>query len=322
MKQRVSLLFLLFFAAPAFSSSNNAPPPVSMPAPEAIPLRAEYHYRLSGSARPFVFFWISRDNVGGGRMTWRQAADGTRSLELLMGSDPARAPFHTNRWGYIREVVRGQDAELVAVKSDIEEDTIEQARASSLNGHNDRLIEFIRDDVSAGGVQSWSTVADIQRDGVSYRDLGFVLGRMGSVDSWEERHLDKRPPETRPGFLVSFTELMQATVDSLESGTPAVHGRTEGPIGYIHRAKLYQLRQENIELRRTIELGGRKYERAIHSRFQIRNTVTGDTSTFVVTYGTEGALAAVPIQIVYQPRWWLRTELTLDDRGNDAPRGS
>jgi hypothetical protein len=31
-----------------------------------------------------------------------------------------------------------------------------------------------------------------------------------------------------------------------------------------------------------------------------------------VTYGLDDAMAAVPVRITYQPRWWLRTQLTLD----------
>jgi hypothetical protein len=328
MKQRVLFLFpllgsitLLARSAPTSDVSSPAaaadsPPPIALPAPEAIPLLAEYQYRLSGGARPFVVFWINRDNVGGGRMTWRRAADGTLSLELLTGSDPARAPFHTNRWGYVREVVRGQDAELIAVKSDIEEETIEQARAG-VKRQNDRLIEFIRERVTARDAHSWSAVEDIERDGVSYRDLEFVLGHLSSVASWQERHLEKRPPDARSGFLVAFTELMRAGVEQLRTGQ-ARDGHPD-PIAYIHRAKLYELRQANIELRQNLDLGGRRYARALQSRFQIRNAATGETSPFTVTYGADGALAAVPLQLAYQPRWWLRTELTLDDTLNFSP---
>src|SRR5262249_47790393 len=128
---RIPAVVVLLLVTAASVLSDGLPPgrEETLPSLERIPLVTEHHYRLSGAARPLLF-WISRDNVGGGRMTWRQAPDGTVSLELLMGSDPARAPFKTNRWGYIREVVRGDSAELVAVKSETEEETIDQARAS------------------------------------------------------------------------------------------------------------------------------------------------------------------------------------------------
>lgn len=41
---------------------------------------------------------------------------------------------------------------------------------------------------------------------------------------------------------------------------------------------------------------------------------TGKTSgEFTAIHGMTGELAAVPLRLVYQPRWWLRTELVVDD---------
>src|SRR5215471_2398561 len=106
----VVLLFAGVLVLPLVASQSAASGPASsgsvhtLPEPHELPVIAEHHYRLSGSARPFLF-WITRDNVGSGRMTWRRAADGTLGFELLMGSDPSRAPFKANKWGYIREVV-------------------------------------------------------------------------------------------------------------------------------------------------------------------------------------------------------------------------
>jgi hypothetical protein len=142
---------------------------------------------------------------------------------------------------------------------------------------------------------------------------------MAGVEGWQERHLARRPTGTRSGFLAAFTELMQARVDNLSAGVAATRNGRADAIGYIHRAKLYELRQDNVELRRDLDLGGRRYARALQGRFQTRNVATGETSPFIVTYGTDGALAAVPLQIAYQPRWWLRTELTLDATSNFSP---
>jgi hypothetical protein len=37
-----------------------------------------------------------------------------------------------------------------------------------------------------------------------------------------------------------------------------------------------------------------------------------------MTYGTEGPLAEVPLRVIYQPRWWMQIELTIDDAGEIA----
>src|SRR2546422_3770649 len=117
--------------SPATDRNETRRPPDdgSLPLVDTLPIVSDHRYRASGAIRPFVLFWISRDNVGGARITRRRSADGTFSLEMLTGSDPERAPFRTNRWGYIREVVRGAAAELVAVKTQTEEESIEAARA-------------------------------------------------------------------------------------------------------------------------------------------------------------------------------------------------
>ena len=38
-----------------------------------------------------------------------------------------------------------------------------------------------------------------------------------------------------------------------------------------------------------------------------------------MTYGTTGQLAGVPIHAAYQPHWWLKVELTLDDNIDVPP---
>ena len=57
---------------------------------------------MLAKVRPLLF-WISKDDVGGARVSWRGDADGAFGLDLLIGSDPARAPRQINRWG--RELV-------------------------------------------------------------------------------------------------------------------------------------------------------------------------------------------------------------------------
>jgi len=70
-----------------------------------------FEYRVSGKIRPLVLFWIERENVGRASITWICNADGWDGVELLVGSDPARA-MGVNRWGYYREERRGGHARI------------------------------------------------------------------------------------------------------------------------------------------------------------------------------------------------------------------
>src|SRR5215216_1108953 len=63
-----------------------------------LPVVAQHYYRMLAKVRPLLF-WISRDNVGGARIGWLADERGSKGFELLIGSDPARAPRKINRWG-------------------------------------------------------------------------------------------------------------------------------------------------------------------------------------------------------------------------------
>ena len=294
----------------------------ALPAPNELPVTADHHYRLSGGVRPFLF-WIGRDNVGTGRMTWRRAADGTLSLELLMGSDPARAPFKANRWGYIREVVQGDAAELVAVKSQTEEETIDEAKASVNRKDKDRALLFIREQVTAREARTSSAIVDIGRE-ATYRDLDIVLDRMSTIQEWDYRVL-ARPHAARPGFLVAFTELMRSGVNAWTVADASAFRYTPDTLLFIHRAKPYELRQSDVEPLHDVTLGGRRYTHLLQGKFRIRNPRTNYQSQFSVIYGVDDGLEAVPVRITYQPRWWLRTELTLemsDHLASDSTTGA
>ncbi len=303
------LVMPLVASPPADAPQGPSSDEHTLPRPDELPVIAEYHYRLSGSARPFLF-WITRDNVGSGRMTWRRSRNGTLAFELLMGSDPERAPFKANRWGYIREVVRGDSAELVAVKTDTEEESIDEAKASVNQPARDRALTFIREDVSPREARAASAVVDVGR-AATYRDLDFVLDRMSSIREWQER-VRTRPLSTRPGFLVALTELMQSGVDTWNSAPNGSFRYGSHTVLFIHRALPYELRQSDVEVLRDTTLGGQRHAHLLHGAFRIRNPSTNYQSHFSVTYGVDNGIAAVPVRITYQPRWWLRTQLTLE----------
>jgi hypothetical protein len=301
----------LMVAVPRGAAVQSAPPdPAASVA--GMTTVSDHRYRASGAARPFVLFWISRDNVGGARITRRRGNDGRRALEMLTGSDPARAPFGTNRWGYIQEIIQGNDVDLVAVKTPTEEETIEDAKASVRNTNARGVLVFIREHVTARESVAWSTVAEVGRD-VTFRDLDAVLRRMPALGGWQQRRLT-RPPDARPGFLTAFADMMDASAKAWASGAPAKRDSSPAPLTYIHRAELFDLHQDQVELVPDASAGGGERVRALRARFRIWNRRTSKWSgEFVAVYGISGAFAGVPLRLTYQPRWWLRTELAIDD---------
>lgn len=67
------------------------------PACAPLPIVAQHRYRMAAKIRPLLF-WIGRDNVGEAQVVWH-AGGSARGVELLIGSDPDRAPRRINRWG-------------------------------------------------------------------------------------------------------------------------------------------------------------------------------------------------------------------------------
>src|SRR5262245_40940199 len=180
-----TIVALIALAFSARATIGQAPPADSpFPSLASIPIVSDHQYRASGAVRPLVLFWISRANVGGARITRRRADDGTIGLEMLTGSDPARAPFGVNRWGYIREIVRGNSAELVAVKTQTEEESLEEAKTNATNQSASRFLVFIRERVTAREATAWHAIADVGRE-ASFHDLDFALDRMQTVTNWQ-----------------------------------------------------------------------------------------------------------------------------------------
>ena len=52
---------------------------------------------------------------------------------------------------------------------------------------------------------------------------------------------------------------------------------------------------------------------AVKVAFQTRGLSTGNRSRFELTAGTAGDTAGVPMTIEWQPRWWLKVRLRLED---------
>ena len=86
------------------------------------PVTAEHRYRLSAAIRPFLF-WVGAKNVGGARIVWRHDGAGRKGYELLLGSDPARAPRRINRWGWVREDADASGATMIGVMNRSEDDS-------------------------------------------------------------------------------------------------------------------------------------------------------------------------------------------------------
>ena len=165
-------------------------------------IRAEYDYIMTCRLR-LLFFWVGRDDLGGGYIKAGQAADdpSLRMIQLLFGSDPAKAPRAINRWGAGTEVVRldgnktPQSSAFVGFMKSSKGESVsamqrELAHEKSAGKH---LFEAIVSRVD--GAQAISTIVPFYSDkDYDLRQLGdaqkLALDQLGDSQARKFRRLD------------------------------------------------------------------------------------------------------------------------------------
>ena len=117
----------------------------------------------------------------------------------------------------------------------------------------------------------------------------------------------QRPAGVRAGFLTAVTELIAESTTSARSAK-SLPRRT---VRYVHGDQLYELRLlEAIPIAR-YQLGARTVDNVVRGRFETALAARPSGTRFELVYGTEGALAGIPITVSYRPKWWLEVELFL-----------
>jgi hypothetical protein len=269
-----------------------------------LPALAEHRYRMLARVRPLLF-WVSRDDVGGARITWRGDGASASGYELLIGSDPAKAPRKINRWGYITEEMHGATASVLGVMKQSNEKSIEEAQAQ-LNASGVYVFKAIRALAAGNNETAGITTVRASRD-FTYHDLAALLELVSKSQPDSTPKAAVLPPGSRPGFLIALADLIQRSIDA--------RGTLSKPftVPYIYNGTSHDLTLRRAEYRRADEIGSRTYTDVVQAAFEARSRVTGEITHFEVTYGTAGPLAGVPVHAIYQPRWWFEVQLFLDD---------
>ena len=300
---RLRFLFaivLMVSSGVAGSGSTTIAPGVPAEIPgRALPVVREHTYRMAGKVR-LLMLWVGRDDVGSGVITWRSAGD-EKAIELLIGSDPKRAPSQLNKWGYLIEAMRGGESSVVGLISQENDDRLSDVKAGLKTRKEQRAFDTIRGYVAAAdGTARVGTLYAPSH--LTYHDADMVLKDVLADSSLAVKRV-VRSGDIRPGFLTSLTELLGASLDKKN------YNRR---IQYIHGDRLYRLRLiESTPLAR-FERDGRTWQNVIRGRFETGEAGTRSSTRFELVYGASGALAGIPILISYQPKWWLQVDLVLN----------
>jgi hypothetical protein len=290
-------------APPAVSSTIDETSRADKPGP-GVSAYAEHRYRIVGKLRLAVI-WAKRDDIGSARMTWRSDPHGS-ALTLMVGSDPQRAPRSLNKWGYLREEVRSDRAEVFTVRS------LGGSESSSATDYTESEGPlFGASCLSIGNTDVTGAKTTVSAAGVTYRMFDRLLDRIALAPVWQGRRTT-RPAGADAGFLSALQHVIRT---GRNDPTSANAGR---PITYIYSSTVYDLTvQGSRQLGRTT-VGARTFDQLIRTDVSVRNRTTDEISKFAVTYSPDRTATPLPIQIFCQPNFWLSVELRLDDTA-DVP---
>jgi hypothetical protein len=291
-------------AAVRAGSAADGTPAGTLPTPTT----QEHRYRLSAAIRPFLF-WVGAKNVGGARIVWRHDGEGRKGYELLLGSDPARAPRRINRWGWVREDADGSRATMTGLMNRSEDDSLDQAKAG-LQSKGSFLFKLNRAGVDDGNARAEAMTIYAPQD-YTFRELDELLRFADATKPASRLRTGRLPPGTRPGLLFALADLVRAGVDAGRSPTSA--GPLPRAVQYTFNAGVYDLVVSSWERVQRAQYGARNYEKLVRLEFESRNREKGTTERFVLACGTEGPLAGVPVFVRYQPKWWFKVEGVLDE---------
>lgn len=276
---------------------------------EGLRTSAVRRYRMAGRIRPLLF-WFGKDDIGMARITWRAADDGARAYEMLVGTDPTKAPRAMNKWGFISEEANGGGGRLLALMTGNDTASYEEAAADVEKGSAGDFRAIVGR--VENGASAWKTTRIATTSAFSIHDVDSALGRIREDAAAAAPHQQPLPNGARPGFLVALADLIDRGA-GLAPNTAAARAAKQQRVRYVfypgQGTYELSLREARAE---TLLLDGRSVA-VIRSSFEIKTVATDARTRFDVLFGTGRELENVPVAAEWQPRWWLKVELRLLD---------
>lgn len=283
------------------SAGRVSPLPAAVAPPhDATPFTgaAEHRYRVFGRVR-LALFWTRGSLVGSARMSARHTDEGSE-LTFLLGSDPARAPGGLNQWSYVREETAADRASAFALRSLSADDAIDRV----LPAAPDRLL-FGASCAFLQGAGIRSLITTVNGDGLTYRMFGRALDNVARAAEWDERPLPRRAGVTA-GLLSAMDQMIRRS-----AAQPTVLA-TLPPVSYVYDGTLYDLSVRGAQNVGPAQIGTFRFEWLTRIDFAILNRRTREVTRFSASFVPETS-GTLPVQIVFQPNFWLRVELRLDE---------
>ena len=297
-------------------------------APQSV---ADYEYVMTARVR-LLLFWAGKDDVGGGYIRRGFAAEDRRQelIQVLFGSDPAKAPRAINRWGAGTEIAwhknpAGADGGADDVVSSAFFGFMKSSRGKSAAEMQEELkkekdqgehsFTGILSRVDAGRAVSLVVPLASPTD-FTLHQYGqaepLILEKLNRTDRPIKEVKDLAGCGRASEFLATVSELVNRALRG-EKGPEA--------LCYVYDAQVHTLRMERVAPVKKLSVqvkgarGGtlveRTYDDLLEAEFVSTAKTTGKPSEFTLEVGTKDELRGVPVQIRYQPNWWFQVVLNL-----------
>jgi hypothetical protein len=264
----------------------------------------EHRYQVVGRIR-LLLFWAGAANVGGARLSLRSDRQ-ARSVSLLIGSDPQRAPRGINEWGYIRESVDDDVTSVFAIRPKTGRESPQEAAAARTRADSMAKFEVLCSTVTAMDAISRTAAVGVSR-AATYENVDQVLDAVDGA-RWDT-HRVSRPPDVAPGFLTALDTMLHSSSTAVQA-----HQRTTWPqSSYVYKDTVYDFIPRRLEHVEQLQTVSGVFRNLLRTDVVLRNRKTGSLDNFSIAYGIDAPLAGVPVFVRYQPNWWFKVELVLDD---------
>ena len=291
----------------------------------------QFDYEMSVRVR-LLFFWAGRDNVGGGYIRHGIAKENPRQelLQVLFGSDPAKAPRAINRWGAGTEAAWHKNAaSLTSADDDVVASSFFGFMKSSRGKSVSEMQEELRREKDQGehrfsGILSRVEVGHATSLVVPLAsNVDYTLHQypeaeplmIQKLNSSEEPQRALEIPSDCPRageFLGTVSQLLN---------TEIANPQARPSLCYVYDAQVNKLVVERTTAVprfsvKVIASNGaapqeKTYNDLLQTEFVSIHRSTGKKVFFTILTGMRGDLRGVPVQIRYQPNWWFQIVLNL-----------
>jgi len=264
-----------------------------------------------------LLFWVGADDVGGGYIA-KGSLQSDRSstvTELVIGSDPAKAPRKINHWGAAVEMRRAAESSFLGFMKSSKASSAKEAEVETSTQKTypfEAAISYGNHSEAVSRLVPMNSPRDF-----TFRDFHTAQAEIIKALT-QSRTTVRRLAAERKGC--SKAEGFLSVVDRLSRDV--VEGKSVPLTGcYVHNARFYtiSLKKQTPTASKKVKFklrNGTMFERVFKdltlAEFEILNTESEERTNFDLLLGTSGSLRGVPIQIRYQPNWWFQVVLTVN----------